>query len=569
MKKAAIYLRVSTDLQDYERQKPAFENLARALGYDELIYFEEKASAVEDMNTREQLTEMRRLTNKDIDRIFIWDISRLSRRSIDFINLVEEFAAKKICLHFYEKNIITLDNKGEIDGLMKMYLYMLGMFAEMEAENLKAKMKSGKEAAFAKGNSYTSRAPFGYKIVDKKLLVDENESVIVQEIFQLYKEGKTLQYIADMLNTREIPMKCESWHRKEIVWVKASVYRILTNTIYYGEAHRRECIKKAVKESDEIIEPAEYKDRIFSAPKIVSKELWIETNALIPVKKTKVSKIRTNHFSLLRGLIKCGLCGKSYVTNQQRKDFHYTDAAKRGTLNNRINCPNKSIQVTTADTLVWNTVRHTYEYAQSKDRFEQEKTINQHKIDANNKQIELFKRNLTTLDTELKRAINAYVKGLFDDDTLAIEKTRINKEVERLSQNITDLHNENIVLANKVDALFNFEDYVESIDNSDEKQKKQVCKELLDSVLVYGIDYNYRLLTVQYKVGFAVQLLINVRKRTYLEIGADIAPYNKDTCTFLLSLPDQNSNAEIAPPIDKEVTPDELIALYSTLEKSF
>ena len=52
------------------------------------------------MDTRDQLTNMRKLTNKEVDRIFNWDITRLSRRAIDFINLVNEFAEKGICLHF-------------------------------------------------------------------------------------------------------------------------------------------------------------------------------------------------------------------------------------------------------------------------------------------------------------------------------------------------------------------------------------------------------------------------------------------------------------------------------------
>ena len=52
-----------------------------------------------------------------------------------------------------------------------MYLYLLGVFAQMDAENLKAKMKSGKEAALLKGNSYTNIAPFGYELKNKHLYI--------------------------------------------------------------------------------------------------------------------------------------------------------------------------------------------------------------------------------------------------------------------------------------------------------------------------------------------------------------------------------------------------------------
>ena len=46
MSNAAIYLRVSTDLQDYTRQKRELLAFAKAMGYDNPLVFEEKASAV-------------------------------------------------------------------------------------------------------------------------------------------------------------------------------------------------------------------------------------------------------------------------------------------------------------------------------------------------------------------------------------------------------------------------------------------------------------------------------------------------------------------------------------------
>ena len=174
MSNAAIYLRVSTADQDYERQRIELEALAKSRGDNVKYVFEEKKSAVLSMDTREELTKMRQLTKDDVDIIYLWDITRLSRRSIDFINLVYEFANKGICLYFKDKNIITLDEDGKINAMASIYLYMLGIFAQMDAENLKAKMKSGKEKSLLDGNSYTSNAPFGYYLDNKKLYIKEN-----------------------------------------------------------------------------------------------------------------------------------------------------------------------------------------------------------------------------------------------------------------------------------------------------------------------------------------------------------------------------------------------------------
>ena len=94
------------------------------MGYTIKYVFEEKASAVLKADTREELNKIRKLTKADVDRIFIWDITRLSRRSIDFINIVNEFTEKKICLHFKDKSIVTLEDDGTENVLTSLYLYI-------------------------------------------------------------------------------------------------------------------------------------------------------------------------------------------------------------------------------------------------------------------------------------------------------------------------------------------------------------------------------------------------------------------------------------------------------------
>ena len=184
MKKAIIYLRVSTDNQEYERQLYDLKTLAKRWDYDITAIYEEKRSAVKGMETRDELTKLRQLTKDDVDVILMWDITRLSRKAVDFIALINEFANKGICLHFFDRNIITLENDGSLNLMTQMYLYILGVFAQMDAENLKIKMESGKENALRNGNSYTSQAPLGYKIVDKKLDIDEEEARSIRLIFK-------------------------------------------------------------------------------------------------------------------------------------------------------------------------------------------------------------------------------------------------------------------------------------------------------------------------------------------------------------------------------------------------
>ena len=48
----------------------------------------------------------------------------------------------------------------------------------MDAENLKAKMRSGRERGLAIGHAYTGCAPYGYKLINKQLYIDEKEKFI-------------------------------------------------------------------------------------------------------------------------------------------------------------------------------------------------------------------------------------------------------------------------------------------------------------------------------------------------------------------------------------------------------
>ena len=562
MSNAAIYLRVSTDLQDYTRQKRELLAFAKAMGYDNPLVFEEKASAVEDMSTREQLSLMRKLTKDDVEKIFIWDVSRLSRNSKNFIDLIHEFTNKGICLHFKERNIVTLDRNGELDGMTKLFLYILGMFAEMDAENRKAMMKSGKKNALASGKSYTPQAPFGYYIRDKYLYIEEElEAPLVRDAFRLYKEGKSFRYIADYFNTIKFKPKEGGWRKLDKVWEVADIWRLVSNTVYYGEGRRYECTKAAVRDSNgRIIEPAQYVEQVYAAPAIVDKTLWLEVNDLRPKRPKDTDKTKAED-TILSGLLKCGYCGCSYYRKQDVGSIRITYAD--GTQNRKkTGCKNKPIETKIADSLVWKSVKSIYDQEQSRVKFEEEKISNLQKIEDNKNLINGLYKTLDVLERDMKRANNGYIKGILDDETYLDAKHDINKEVERMNKNISDITNENILLSNKLDASDNYDKYISTIDDSDYFQKKSICAELIDKVFIYLIEKPYQLLTIRYKMGLELNILMNIKEMIYLMFGNDVIRYNKDNRTFIIkTIP--SGKAFSFETVDKEITVQDLIASMS------
>lgn len=84
------------------------------------------------------------------DTLAVTEISRLSRSTKQLIEVVETVQQKKIKLVI--KNSITIDcTKGELDPMTKAFLQMTGVFAELEKDMIRERVKSGIANARAKG----------------------------------------------------------------------------------------------------------------------------------------------------------------------------------------------------------------------------------------------------------------------------------------------------------------------------------------------------------------------------------------------------------------------------------
>lgn len=85
-----IYARVSTKTQDYDRQLSELRTYAARMQYNVVREFAEVVSGAKKVNVREAMSEL--LTYCDdnhVDIVLISEYSRLSRRAVDFLKMVE------------------------------------------------------------------------------------------------------------------------------------------------------------------------------------------------------------------------------------------------------------------------------------------------------------------------------------------------------------------------------------------------------------------------------------------------------------------------------------------------
>ena len=143
------YARCSTDIskQDINRQIKEL----KAAGADEVIFEYEHG----DSKTKKELSMLLELTQAG-DTIITLEVSRLSRSTQQLCEIIDIIREKRLRLVIVGS--ITIDcRNGEMDAMSSAFLKMAGVFAELELQMIRARVKSGMQNAIAKGRKVGRR----------------------------------------------------------------------------------------------------------------------------------------------------------------------------------------------------------------------------------------------------------------------------------------------------------------------------------------------------------------------------------------------------------------------------
>ncbi len=185
---AAIYIRVSTEEQvkhgiSMSAQEEALKNYASALGYEVLRIYKDEGKSAKDIKGRPEIVELLEdAKNHKFQAIFIYKLDRFSRSLRDLIETIEK-------LKQWGVDFISLQDKIETTSASgKLMFHIISAFAEFERNVTGERTKFSMDKKARDGSPIT-RAPYGYKIVDKKLIPSEH-SYLVNEIFQDFLNQK-------------------------------------------------------------------------------------------------------------------------------------------------------------------------------------------------------------------------------------------------------------------------------------------------------------------------------------------------------------------------------------------
>ena len=202
MKRVAIYMRVSTDQQAQEGDSIPAQRTALRRYIDE---HEEMTFAGEYCDdgisgTKADRDELQRLLSdvqeKKLDLILVTKLDRLYRSIRHYLNMMEILDRNGVgWLAIYEPMYDTTTPQG------RLIVNQMMSIAQFEAENTSQRIKSVFEYKIAQGEVVSGHQPFGYSIVNKHL-VPNDDAETVRKLFDHYARygvlGKTHRYAADL-----------------------------------------------------------------------------------------------------------------------------------------------------------------------------------------------------------------------------------------------------------------------------------------------------------------------------------------------------------------------------------
>ena len=192
--KVVIYARVSTKLQEYDRQLSELREYAQRMDFEVVKEFSEKVSGAKSIAERQALTELLDFVEVNkIDKVLIYECSRLSRRAVDFLTVIENLTARKISVYIHQNGLETLLPNGQPNPIAQLVLGILAQFNSMERSLTRSRMESGYNHHRANGGTVGRKV--GYRKSNKQMKQQYTEEI------KLLRKGLSLMNIYKITGT--------------------------------------------------------------------------------------------------------------------------------------------------------------------------------------------------------------------------------------------------------------------------------------------------------------------------------------------------------------------------------
>ncbi len=442
--RVTFYARVSSEkdeqLNSLDNQISHYSDLIKQNPHWEYVpgYIDEGISGISTQK-RENFNQMIEDAKNDMfDFIITKEITRFARNTLDSISYTRKLLRNGVAVLFQNDSINTLDEDSELR------LTIMSGIAQDELRKLSSRIKFGHQQAIKKHVVLGNSRIFGYDKKDKKLAINEEEAVMVRELFELYA---TDQY--SMKQIEDIFWNKGYRNRNGNKIAHSTMANTISNPKYKGYyvGNKVKVIDMFTKKQH-FLPPEEwvmFKDESGDiVPAIVSEELWEQANTVLSRRSKDVKNRQNicNHANLLTGKLYCTHCGKAYyrrdsVDRQGNKNSKWVCSGKIN--NGADSCPSFAIYEEEIKPVLFDVFNETSPVAEDliESYIEMYKTI-----DANGEMIKDIQRIKAQIEHEQKKKRKILDYNL-NGDLTDKEYIQMNNEckavIEELEKNLLEL----------------------------------------------------------------------------------------------------------------------------------
>ncbi|MFV0274896.1 MAG: recombinase family protein [Bacilli bacterium] len=415
--KTAIYIRVSTEDQAKEgfsisAQKEKLTKYVEINDWELIDYYIDDGISGKNIKDRPEMNRLiKDIENKKINNILIYKLDRLTRNVKNLIELVELFDSQNCGLCSLTEKIDTTNAVG------RMFLKIVGVFAEFERENLAERVSFGYEEKTRQGNYTNTNGIYGYDYIIGKgnLIVNESEAEIVKQIYKYYLSGKAMISIAKDYNIRKVPTK------RGGDWSQSTIQSILTNNTYLGKV--RYGVNKKIKNKAFIVSS--------DHEPIIDEYTFNKVQNMIKKRKHFNVKKYPSENAYFGMVLRCSHCGARFHPKQQKQN---------GKLYITYYCNNRQTARCTCSGISHTKVLNVFE-----DYIKDLKLDCNIESRANNKQdksLDKLNKELITLETKRKRIQKLFINEDIETTDYKEMLQDISTQKEQVISSINDLNKE-------------------------------------------------------------------------------------------------------------------------------
>ena len=190
--KVYTYTRVSTAMQidgfSLDAQKARMKAFADFNGYEIVHEYEDAGKSGKSIEGRlefGQMIEDIKMGKDGVSFVLVFKLSRFGRNAADVLStlqIMQDYGVNLICV---EDGIDSSKDAG------KLIISVLSAVAEIERENIRIQTMEGRIQKAREGKWNGGFAPYGYKLTDGKLEINEEEAIAIRVIFEQYIKTDT------------------------------------------------------------------------------------------------------------------------------------------------------------------------------------------------------------------------------------------------------------------------------------------------------------------------------------------------------------------------------------------